>query len=506
MYSGNRFKVVFVGLLLFLLVVFPGVVWATALSITTTALPAATRHVYYNENLIASGGDGSYSWSLYSGSLPPGLTLSGGGVVEGIPTSIGSHSFTVRVIDGANVVVTKTITLQVLEATGPVVTTSTLPVAQLGVGYNTTLTATHGTGTYTWSLHSGTLPPGLTINASGTISGTPTTAGTYPITVSVQDGQGRTSHKNLSLFVESLFITTAELPDATMLGMYREPLFALGGVGSYSWTLASGRLPTGLTLLSEGIIAGMPTVRGTFNFSLRVRDGSNRSVTKSFSMRVTDRGRVSIVTEDLPVVPPGLPVFFELEAQGGDSPYSWSLLRGALPRALTLHNNGTLSGTPQTEGKYTFTVQVVDQLGLFREKEYVLEVGDPTPVPAPPVALPPGDGIIRIYVNGERLLTDTAPFLRESKTFVPLRSVFEKLGAQVIWNGDLRQITIKRRTTELVMQVGNRNGWLNGRPVILDAAPIMSNGRVMVPLRVVGEALGVQVNWDQATRHVNIKF
>jgi mono/diheme cytochrome c family protein len=173
------------------------------------------------------------------------------------------------------------------------ITTASLPGATAGTAYSQTLAATGGTTPYRWSVSAGALPAGLTLGTTGTISGTPTTAGTYSVTVKVTDSQATpaTATKALSITVAaaptSLTVTTSTLAGGTVGIAYSQTLAAGGGRTPYTWALASGTLPAGLTISSTGVITGTPTAAVTSSFTVRVSDSSSPAVTATKAMSIT---------------------------------------------------------------------------------------------------------------------------------------------------------------------------------------------------------------------------
>lgn len=167
---------------------------ASSVAISTSSLPGATVGSAYSTTLAATGGTKPYAWSIASGQLPAGLTLSSTGTISGTPASTGTSSFTVKVSDSANPSQTASasLTLSVAASSGSApatlaITTSSLPDGVVGTAYSTTLAATGGTKPYAWSIASGQLPAGLTLSSSGSISGSPTSAGSSSFTVNVSD-------------------------------------------------------------------------------------------------------------------------------------------------------------------------------------------------------------------------------------------------------------------------------------------------------------------------------
>lgn len=172
---------------------------AAAPTITTTYLASGQVNSYYTAYLSATPASGTVSWSLTSGSLPPGLTLAGS-VIQGTPTTMGSFSFTLTATDASG----SASQAYTLTITAPAITFSTtsLTTATVGQPYSASISATGGTGTITYSMTSGTLPSGLMFN-SGIISGTPAqgTAGYYNFTITATSGAS-TGSQTFSLLVE----------------------------------------------------------------------------------------------------------------------------------------------------------------------------------------------------------------------------------------------------------------------------------------------------------------
>ncbi len=151
------------------------------------------------------------------------------------------------------------------------------------------LTATGGKAPYTWSKTSGLLPSGLTINATtGVISGTPTAAGSKTFTIQVKDAANVIKSKQLTIVVFAMHrITTSSLANGTIKVAYNKSLAASGGKIPYTWSIASGSLPPGLTLNpATGAITGIPTSRGTFPFTGKVTDVNSKIGTKALSIKI----------------------------------------------------------------------------------------------------------------------------------------------------------------------------------------------------------------------------
>ena len=171
----------------------------------------------------------------------------------------------------------------------PSVTTSSLAVGTTGTAYSQTVAASGGTSPYSWSVSAGTLPAGLTLNAStGEISGLPTTAGTSSFTVKVTDNAALVGTRALSIVIGTpVSVSTSTLAGATVGTSYSATIAATGGTGSYTWALTDGALPAGLSLATgTGRVTGTPTAAGTANFTVTATDGVGRTNAKALTITV----------------------------------------------------------------------------------------------------------------------------------------------------------------------------------------------------------------------------
>ena len=173
--------------------------------VTTASLPNGVVGQAYSQGLSASGGQPPYIWNLMSGALPAGLALAANGVISGTPTAGAAALFTVRALDSAASPQQGTANLAlsvVVTGSGLVITSTSLPAAEAGISYTTTLAATGGTLPYTWDITAGFLPSGLLLNQStGTISGAASTSGSYSFSVTVTDAALLSDTRGLVIFV-----------------------------------------------------------------------------------------------------------------------------------------------------------------------------------------------------------------------------------------------------------------------------------------------------------------
>lgn len=351
----------------------------TTVWVTTTALPNGVVNALYSATL-AAGGTGPFTWSIVAGSgtLPTGLTLNGStGVISGKPTAVGKKAFKVKVVGAGGKSATKALSITIQAAGTISITTTSLPAGTVGTAYSSTLTAA-GTGPFTWSLASGSLPAGLTLTpATGTISGTPTAAGTSSFTAKVVGAGGASATKALSIVISAstgtVAISTTSLPAGTIGSTYAATLTATG-TGPFTWSLASGTLPAGLILdAATGAITGTPTAAGTSSFTAKVVGAGGSSATKALSIVVTAPA-LTITTSSLPDGTVGSAYAATLAASG-TGPFTWSVTTGTLPAGLTLNpSTGAITGTPTAAGTSNFTVQVAGSGGSTATKALTIVI------------------------------------------------------------------------------------------------------------------------------------
>lgn len=327
----------------------------------------------YSSALVASGGVPPYTYSIVSGSLPPGLTLNPAtGAITGTPTQAGTFNFTAQVTDSNQAVkAVVSINCGITIAPSPLSLICPAGTAQVGVSYSSALVASGGVPPYTFSIISGSLPPGLTLNPStGAITGTPTQAGSFSFTAQVMDssgGKNNTATSNCTIVVAPPPLTLTCPSGTGQVGVaYSSALVASGGVPPYTFSIISGSLPPGLTLNSStGAITGTPTQAGSFSFTAQVMDssgGQNNTTTSNCTIVVAPPPITLSCANSTAQV--GMPYSSSLVASGGVPPYTFSILSGSLPPGLTLNSStGAITGTPTQAGNFNFTAQVVDSTG-----------------------------------------------------------------------------------------------------------------------------------------------
>jgi PKD repeat protein len=351
---------------------------APCLTLSPPVLPNGVASVPYNQTITASGAaQGPYSFSVTAGSLPPGLTLSGAGVLSGTPTTAGGYSFTVTATNGDSESPCTGSQAYTVTITCPVITVSpaTLSNGEVGISYNQSLTASGGTAPHVFTVTSGSPPPGLFLSSGGVLSGTPTIGGIYSFTVTATDANQCTGSRSYMLTItgcSTVTVSPAVLFDGFVGASYRQTLSASGGTGPYTFTRTGG-VPPGLNLSAGGVLSGSPTTPGTYSFTVTATDANGCTGSRAYTVTIVC-GTLTLSPPTLPSAAIGTAYSQTLTALGGRAPHSFAVTAGALPAGLALSSDGVLSGTPTDAGTSTFTVTATDAAGCSGTATYTVSV------------------------------------------------------------------------------------------------------------------------------------
>ncbi|MFN8587718.1 MAG: putative Ig domain-containing protein [Candidatus Eisenbacteria bacterium] len=436
----------------------------TAITVLPASLPNAVAGLSYSQTLTSAPG---HTFTVTAGALPPGLTLSSGGVLSGTATQAGAFAFTVTATDAGGCTGSRAYSLGV-DCQNVAVVPPVLPDGAVGAPYSYTLSASAGLAPFTFAVPTGTLPDGLTLSGAGVLAGTPTTAGQSLFRVSVTDAAGCSAGVDyvFDVFASAPVSQVAAVPgplaistanpcvsvpvvytrgettpvrgtkvtlqlDPAMLSLctpaHPESSIVLGpwaddfggsaflvtdlGAGAYQVDFSILGLPCGITtggtLFEVHVQAAGPDGDGTIGVSaVKVRDCDNGPV----PVLAGAQGVVHVHLAPLTLGPTTLPngvagVAYSqtLTASGGTAPYTFTLLAGALPDGLELGAGGELGGTPTQTGTFGFTVGVTDAAGVPGTRVYTLAVTC-GPITVAPTSLP----FAQVGVPYAQMLTATS--------------------------------------------------------------------------------------------------
>jgi len=311
----------------------------TPLTVNSANLPQGYVGVLYQAPaLTATGGIGTYTWSVSRGTLPPGLAINPATAgITGTPqqpasfdsvTRTATSKFTVQVQDGQGTVATAD--LSIVINLGPIITTTALDLASIGKPYNVTLAANGGVTPYQWTTATDSdslRGAGLDLNPNtGQITGTAVgPPRVLNIKIEVRDKFLALGTAGFPLTVTDLAsATNSNLPDGYPGEVYSVKLVATGGTGRYNWK-PGANLPPGLNLSTDGTISGTPTYVNFYNFIVTLSDG-NVTVPVGFNLSVKLRPIVPLITG----------------VSGSVAPLLQPQIKVSLPQAYAVDVTGTL--------------------------------------------------------------------------------------------------------------------------------------------------------------------
>jgi|GEM_PF-1759547 len=340
---------------------------------------------------FAASGAPAPTFTVASGTLPPGLTLNTtSGALSGTPTASGPFTFTVQAANGvgaAAVSPSLTITVSAAVLAAPQITSGSSASTPTQTPLSFAVTTT-GTPTAALSV-SGALPTGISFidhaNGTGTLGGTAAagTEGTYPLTVTASNGVSPDASQAFTLSVTGLPPAfTADTPPgaATVAKPYPGYSFAATGDPAPAFTVASGSLPPGLTLdPSSGALTGTPTSAGGYPFTVQAANGvSPAAITPQITVTVSDVSAPQITSASSTSVPALSALNFPVTTTGAPAPAI--SLTGPVPGWLTLTDHGggaaTISGTPPagSEGSFALTVNASNGVSPDAAQSFTLTV------------------------------------------------------------------------------------------------------------------------------------
>ncbi|QYM79662.1 putative Ig domain-containing protein [Horticoccus luteus] len=319
--------------------------------------------------------------------LPAGLTVNTAtGAISGTPTTTGSFTVTLSA-SNATSSDSKQITLTV-QPPAPVITSPGATGGRVGSAFTYTIVASNGATTYSAPY----LPDGLTLNtATGEITGTPTTAGTYLVVITASNVTGSATTQ-LQITVESaanapLYAGATSFSAVQNTGFALVPAFTNSPTGFALAKLADGTdsvLPTGLTLnATTGVLTGTPTQVGVFTFALRATNaGGSSTVTLTLTVNPAPAApKITSASSAMATV--GVAFSFQLTASATPAATSFTLVSGTLPAGLTLNPaSGLISGTPGAPALTTVSVAATNTVGTGAAAQLVFSVSPSPTAPA----------------------------------------------------------------------------------------------------------------------------
>ena len=194
-------------------------------------------------------------------------------------------------------------------------------------------------------------------------------------------------------------------------------------------------------------------------------------------------------------------VFFGYREQGADFSYNIGIFRDVIPslneETGEYDRKTAFSNIMTDNAKYTFEAGFTD----FSDEGYAIMEKDEKFY-----IIKLKNGVIpTVFYNGEKIKFDQIPVIEEGRTLVPLRAIFEKLGAEIDWNGDTQTVVATKDDTTISLTINNAVASKNGEEITLDVPAKIVGGRTLVPVRFIADCFGVDVDWMQTEKRVVLK-
>jgi large repetitive protein len=335
-----------------------------SLTLTVSTLAGATVNVPYYQTIGVTGGTAPYGCLQMGGTLPPGLTLLPDCVLSGTPTTAGPFPFGMKATDSSSPAETATGPESITVAAAGSLTLTSPASGTVGTPYTGTIGVTGGTPPYSCSLIQGSLPAGLNLGTTCIITGTPTGAGSFPVTVKATDGSSppKTSTQRVTVTIApaALALTSSPLPAGTVGIAYSATVGVSGGTAPYFCTQTGGIVPPGLTLSAGCVVSGTPTTAGPYIFAVKATDSGNPLETAAGNESISVTASIGPVLSNPPPATINTPYTGPIGITGGTGPYTCALATGPLPPGITLGANCVFAGIPTTAGSYPVAVTAAD--------------------------------------------------------------------------------------------------------------------------------------------------
>ncbi|WP_139309337.1 putative Ig domain-containing protein, partial [Brucella intermedia] len=337
---------------------------------------------YGTHRVTASGGADPYRFEF--GGLPDGLTGAEDGTITGKPTRSGPFDVLVMVTDANGFRAEQTQTILIGDEPFIVVDVSDLVDGTVGVDYGVRKVAASG-GTEPYSYRITGLPAGLSAEGD-TVTGTPTEAGTFTVSVEATDAEGfaKVETQTIAILAEqpAIVLDLSNLDDGKVGLDYGSHKVAASG-GSAPYTYVFSGLPDGLSADGD-TVTGKPTTAGSYPVRVTVTDATGATASDTQTIEIAPAPTIVIDLNDLVGGKVGVDYGrHEVRADGGTAPYRWQI--SGLPDGLTAEGN-TVFGKPVRAGSFEVSVVVMDAEGYLASRAQTVAIQDrPDPSKDPEV-------------------------------------------------------------------------------------------------------------------------